>query len=96
MNVEELTDLVIDKFKNNGGYIETSEKKMRSSIYQYLAKMYRYELEYAVMKLEHDKVSGKSPSKEDYVKEIQKVEDLLIIQAELIAVSSKQELEHFV
>ena len=96
MNVDELADLVIDKFKNCGGYREMSEKKMKNSIIKYLGQIYKYDLEHAVMRLEHDRLTGKEASKDEYVKEMRKAEDNLLAQTEKLAVNSKEELKFFI
>jgi len=96
MIVNELTDLIMDKFKNSRGYAEIDEKQMRKSITKYLDRIYKYDMEYTVIKLEHEKVSGKEITKEDYVREIKKAEDNLLIQAQLIAVDSKKDLKNLI
>lgn len=94
-NIDELVDLVMEKIKSSGAYIEMSDKKLESSIYSHLNSLYQFEKEYAVIKYDYDRGVGKA-NKSDYAYIMKEIEAKVFHEAELIAITTQKELQHFI
>lgn len=92
MDLNALTTLVVEKFKEAGGYSELSDQELYRSVYKYLDSIYRKFFSVAKKKLEEQERSGISISEADYKKEYEMVEDLVMIYANKIAAVIRSEV----
>lgn len=92
MDLAALTTLIIEKFKDAGGYSELNDEQLFKSIYKYLDAIYRKYFAIAQKKIEEKERMGVFPNQLDYKKEYDLVEDLVMIYANKIAAVTKGEI----
>ena len=92
MDLDTLALLVIEKFKEAGGYSELDQKKLFVSIRGYLESIYRVNFHKTQQRIESEERQGFFPSKEKYQKEYAAVEDYVMNCANKLAATSRQEI----
>ena len=92
MDLNALASLIIEKFKDVNGYSELSDDQLQKSIHGYLDSIYRKYLVIAQKKISEKERSGFIPNQTDYKKEYDLVEDLVMIYANKIAATEKNEI----
>ena len=92
MDLDTLSLLVIDKFKNSGGYSELDNKLLFNSVRGYLESVYRINFYKTQQRIESEERQGLFPSSEKYKKEYEAVEDLVMACANKLAATTKQEI----
>ena len=92
MDLNALTSLVVEKFKDAGGYSELDDEQLSKSIHRYLDYIYRRYFNIAKKKIEENERKGIFPNENDYKKEYALVEDLVMVYANKIAAVTKGEV----
>jgi hypothetical protein len=87
-----LTTLIVEKFKDAGGYSELNDQQLFNAIYKYLDAIYRKYFQIAQGKIEKRELDGIPPNQAEYKKEYELVEDLVMVYANKIAAVTKGEI----
>lgn len=82
----------MEKLKDANGYSELDNKEMFKSIYGYLNSVYRKHFYFAQKRIEIDELKGIIISSEKYKKEYDRVEDIVMIHANKLAATTKDQI----
>lgn len=92
MDLNTLSILVMDKFKDANGYSELDDKQLFKSIYGYLNSVYKRHFYLAQKRIESDEMKGLFPSPEKYKKEYDAVEDIVMVHANKLAATTRDQI----
>ena len=92
MDITALSSLVIQKFKEAGGYSELEDKDLFKSIYKFLDMQYRKNFYAAQQRLNQEEKIGTFMTKEKYDEAYLEVEDIVMGYANKLAATDKAEV----
>lgn len=92
MDLVTLTSLVIEKIKDANGYSELDPKALHKSVHGYLEKIYKKHFYNAQKRLEDEEARGIFPSQAKYKKEYDEVEDIVMVYANKLAATTKDQV----
>ena len=92
MDIQALSALVIQKYKEAGGYSELEDKELFKSIYKYLDLQYRRHSYIAEQKLKDDERRGIFPNKLKYEAAYTAVEDTIMNYANKLAATDRADV----
>lgn len=92
MDITALSTLVIQKFREAGGYSELDDKDLFKSIYKFLDTQYRRHLYIAQKRLQDEEARGIFPDKAKYDAAYVAVEDIVMAYANKLAATDKAEI----
>lgn len=96
MKTNELLDLIMLKFKESNGYSEMGDDKLKKSIKDCLDVKYRKEMDDALNRLNRKQKHGRKISDHDYEIEQMSVEENVIYAAQLLAATTKEDLQNLI
>lgn len=92
MDLNTLSALVVEKIKDANGYSELDDKTLFKSIHGYLEMVYQNHFYLAQKKIKNEENCGLSLSKTRYKKEYDSVEDTVMIYANKLAATTKEQI----
>lgn len=92
MDIQDLATLVMQKFKEAGGYSELEDKALLKNIYKALNIQYQKNFYFAKKKIKEDEARGIVLDKDKYDKQYAAVEDSVIAYANKLAATEKHEV----
>jgi hypothetical protein len=92
MDIQALSALVVQKFKEAGGYSELEDKVLFESIFKFLDMQYRRHTYIAQQKIKEDERRGIFPNKAKYDAAYIAVEDIVMAYANKLAATDRADV----
>ncbi|MHA1675723.1 MAG: hypothetical protein ACTSU6_00940 [Candidatus Njordarchaeales archaeon] len=96
MEVAPLVRLIIKKFEEAGGYTEIKGRHFSALLTKHLTQEFKKEINAVAMQLEVEEQLGRLPSQERYHEEYEKAENKIVMIAQELAATCKEDLENLV
>lgn len=91
MDLISLSNLVIEKLRESGFYSELSDEDLQNCIHEYLDNIYRKYMYIAQKKISDDEKKGVFPNHQEYKKQYDMVEDIVMVYANKLAATNRNE-----
>ena len=92
MDLQTTAELVIEKFKDAGGYSELPDEELLVSVYGFLEEIYQKHLAIAQAKIKAEENRGIFPDTKRYDAAYQGVEDIVMYYANKLAATDRAEI----
>lgn len=91
MDLASLANLVIEKLKESGVYSELNDEDLQKSVHDYLDHIYRKYMYIAQKKISDSEKQGIFPNQQEYKKQYDMVEDIVMVYANKLAATNRNE-----